>query len=250
MLKILSIILSLCILSIPGAWAQSNKAQTERIVHDYIVSHPEVLIEASHALHQKGVSQVMAQDIPGLFFASQTPVGDNPKGDVSIIEFFDYQCPYCKDATPVFLNAMTLDKNIRMVFKEFPIFGENSELAAKAALAANRQNQYVAMHKALMEIRQPINEELIIKTAQSLKLNIDQLKRDMSDPQITNEIQSSRKLAEQLGVRGTPVFLIAATPKWTNQGWQLKNNSISFIMGKINESTLKGAIKKAREAKA
>jgi protein-disulfide isomerase len=139
-----------------GADAPASDAFEQR-VHDYLLKNPQVVVEALQGFEERtraaeeGEGQkALKAHADEVFRDPATPVGGNPEGDVTMVEFFDYNCPYCRKVESVVLETEKADPKLRIVFKEFPILGASSVFAAKAALAANRQGRYVAFHKALM----------------------------------------------------------------------------------------------------
>ena len=134
----------------------------------------------------------------------------NPEGDTVIVEFFDYNCPYCKRAAPEVAGLIADDPDLRVVMREWPILGPDSELAARASLAARAQGKYAAFHAALMA--QPrANEATIRRAAEEAGLDFDRLQADMNAPEVEAHIVRSRELATQLGISGTPTFVIGDT---------------------------------------
>ncbi|WP_408605471.1 DsbA family protein [Legionella tunisiensis] len=142
---------------------------------------------------------------------------------------------------PVLSDLVKKDNNLRVIYKEFPIFGKSSELASRAALAASMQGKYQVMHDALLKQEKRLNEQLILSTAKSLGLNIAKLKTDMNSKAVTDVLNNNRELAEKLRLMGTPAFIIAATP-----AGKLKEGSMpAFIPGAASEEALQELIKKA-----
>jgi protein-disulfide isomerase len=138
--------------------------------------------------------------------ASET-LGD-PNGDVTIIEFFDYACPFCKAVEPRLEAFLEADKNTRLVVEEFPILTPQSEVASRAALAAARQGKYAAFHRALMSYRGHLDEAAIFDVARSVGLNVGKLRQDMADPRLKAAIDANLRLARAIGVHGTPTFIV------------------------------------------
>ncbi|HZC17109.1 MAG TPA: DsbA family protein [Caulobacteraceae bacterium] len=132
----------------------------------------------------------------------------NPRGDVTIIEFFDYACPFCKAAEPRLEAFLKADRNTRLVVEEFPILSPQSIIASRVALAAARQGKYAAFHQALMLYRGRLDEAAIFGVAQAVGLDVARLRRDMDAPALTAAIASNLKLARAIGVPGTPTFII------------------------------------------
>lgn len=192
----------------------SKKQQEEvrKLVRDTIMANPEILVEAMEGLQARQEQARLEQQKNTLkhvrFETDTTPLAGNLKGDITLVEFFDYQCGYCKRAFPGVMEVVNSDKNIRYVLKEFAILGPDSEIAARAALAANMQDKYMEFHTAMMTVRGRLNEDKIMKTAASIGLNVDKLKKDMQSEGVNVEIQSTRAIAQALGITGTPAFII------------------------------------------
>lgn len=230
-------------------FTDAQKKEIQSIVHDYLVNQPEVLIEASTTLQQKqqqrmqaGVQKAVSVHAKEVFQDQLTSVGQST-APVTLVEFFDYQCIHCKKMSPV-LDAVTKQNpQLRVVYKEFPIFGAGSILASKAALAAAMQNKYLPMHQALLEIKAPLSEDLILKTAAKLHLNVAKLKQDMNSQTVKDKLDANRKLAEALQLMGTPAIIIAPTPKGVYQAGE-----VTFIPGSTSEAALVEVVKKANKS--
>src|SRR5204863_10076616 len=143
-----------------------------------------------------------------IFEDPDTPVAGNPNGDVSLVEFFDYRCPYCKQVVPSLEALLAEDRQLRLVYKEFPVLGPDSVTAARAALAARKQDKYDAMHRALMAQKGQLDEAAVFRVASSVGLDVERLKRDMAAPDIDRMIKANTSLASALDIRGTPGFVI------------------------------------------
>lgn len=195
-----------------------DPAQTtaiEEIVRAYLLEHPEVIREAIQALQAKEKAaeadlqaSALAQHKDALFADPLAPIAGNPIGDATIVEFFDYKCPYCKSVTPALADLLAEDKGVRIVFKEFPILGESSVVAARAALAAVKQDRYLDFHNALMAYRGDFDEGAITSIATELGLDVERLKADMKAPEIDQQLKANHELALTLGIRSTPTFVI------------------------------------------
>jgi len=192
-----------------------QRQQIEAIIHDYLMQHPDVLIAALRQAEDKmnrddevKASQAVAQHRREVFNDAATPVGGNPQGDVALVEFFDYRCPYCKQVEPTLESMLKQDPKLQLVYKEFPILGPASVTAARAALAAQRQGKYNAFHAAMMAARGNITDDTVYRVAGSVGLDIDKLKRDMASPEIAKTIKANKQLADALDIRGTPAFVI------------------------------------------
>ncbi len=199
------------------ATAPENLPQSafERRVRDYLVANPKVIVEAMQNLERKQreaeqteAQAALAAHRDELLNSPESPVGGNPQGDVTMVEFFDYNCPYCRQVAPAMVEAEEGDPQLRIVYKEFPILGPNSVFAARAALAARRQNLYPQFHKAMMQVSGAADEAQVIAVAEEIGLNVEQLRTDMQDPAIDAEIERNLALARALRINGTPGFVI------------------------------------------
>jgi protein-disulfide isomerase len=187
----------------------------EQVVHDYLLKHPEVILEAIDALKARSAQQAadtqrraVAERRDELLRDAAAPVGGNPDGAVTVVEFFDYQCPYCKAVAASLIKTVEAQDDVRIVFKEFPILGPASEFAAKAALAANRQDKYLDFHLGLMAARGQLTEAMVLGIAERSGLDMDRLRKDMEAPEIAETIARNQALADALQIRGTPAFVI------------------------------------------
>lgn len=142
-----------------------------------------------------------------VFDAPDLPVIGNPGGDVTLVEFSDYNCGFCRKAMPEVARFLNEDPGVRLVIHEIPIFGEGSRYAAMAALAANRQGKYPEFHSALMQIRGKAEKPSVLRVARQIGLDVARLERDMQAPDITARIEASLALADEIGVAGTPSFI-------------------------------------------
>lgn len=197
--------------------ARQNEA-IEALVRQYILEHPEVLVEALQRYEEEQrAAEAERQRSAILALADQLsddprdPVLGNPEGDVTLVEFFDYRCPYCKRMTDTLAQLIEEDPNLRVVMKEFPILSQESVQAARAALAAQRQDKYEAFHFALMEGGGGFTDGEILAVADSVGLDVDALEAAMQDPAIEAVLRSNHSLAEQIGITGTPAFVIGDT---------------------------------------
>jgi protein-disulfide isomerase len=184
------------------------------LAREYLLSTPEVIVEA---VKQMEARQLVAQENEltavltarhaEIFDDPASPVGGNVDGDATLVEFFDYNCPYCRQAAPLMQRLQQEDRQVRIVFKELPILGPGSRFAAQAALASQKQGKYVDFHNAMMAYKGSISEASTLAIAAEVGLDVEQLKRDMADPAIEAEIRSNFDLADALRVSGTPTFV-------------------------------------------
>lgn len=224
-----------------ASFTPAQKAEIETIIRQYLVDkEPETIMKAVETLRQRETSkqeqvakEAISTNKARIYDDPNSPVLGNPKGDVTIVEFYDYSCGYCKSAQPAVEEVLKEDKNVRFIAKELPILGEGSVLAARAALASVKQKKFEKFHAKLMAYRGQFNETTIMDAAQQVGIDTAQLKRDMNDKAIDDMIAENRKLGNDLGVRGTPMFII--------------NDSIT--PGAMDAASLKQAIANARNAK-
>ena len=190
------------------------RGQIEEVVKSYLLKNPEIIRDASAALAAReeaekaaAVAKALAGSRDALERDPGSPVGGNPRGDVTVVEFFDYNCGYCKRVAPAVKALIEADANVRVVYKEFPILGPSSLLATKAALAAHRQGKYVVFHEALFELPE-ISEATLRDLSGRLGLDHARLVKDMEGPEIAAQITRDTELARSLDINGTPGFVI------------------------------------------
>ncbi len=198
-----------------SSFSAAEEEEIGRLVRAYLLEHPEVILGAIEQLQQREKQAAAAarqNAISGseeaLYEDASSPIAGNPEGNVTIVEFFDYNCSYCKRVTPEIFSLLARDGNIRYIAKEWPIFGEDSEFAARAAMASERQGRYARFHQALMAIRGPANPTTVQRAAGEVGLNWAQLEADMQDEAITEALARNHVLARQLGIQGTPAMVI------------------------------------------
>lgn len=207
--------MALVMTSAAAAQQAPDRAAVENIVRDYLLANPEIIVEAMGVLRERErvaeqtrTRTAIVNNYDALAMSSDDPIAGDPDGDVVIVEFFDYRCPYCKRVLEPLIKAVEEDGNIRLVFKEYPILGPESTVAARAALASQKQDKYMEFHIALMNVEGPLNTAKILSVAESVGLDPDQLQADMADPKIERQIAANFGLANALGIRGTPAFVI------------------------------------------
>ncbi|MEK9555507.1 MAG: DsbA family protein [Gammaproteobacteria bacterium] len=191
--------------------------ETDRIkelIVETLMERPEILIEMSQLLQQRQAEaqkedarSAILSNRERLFEDDNAPVLGNPDGDVTVVEFFDYNCPYCKKATGPLKELIGTDGGVRLVYREWPILNEGSVFAAKAALASQAQGKYEEFHWALMDLKR-VTRDSTLELAESIGLDIDRLQADMEAPRINKHIEDSMTLARELGFSGTPSFVI------------------------------------------
>jgi len=192
-----------------------QKNDIRNTVREYLLDNPEVIVEALEALQaqqqhsqQQQHSGAIAANMEQLVGSRRDPFIGNPDASVTIVEFFDYQCPYCKRMAQDLAKIAAEDPDVKIIFKEFPVFGRESTLATRAALASAKQGKYQEFHLAIMGLRGAPSENAIFRAASRLGMDLDRLRRDMQSPSIETQIQANLQLARQVGVRGTPAFIV------------------------------------------
>ena len=187
----------------------------ERVVRDYLARHPEVVVEALRAMeerqraaeHEQARAAIRARQ-DDLLRDPASPVGGNPRGDVTVVEFFDYNCPHCRRAAETVAKLTEEDRGLRLVYKELPILGPDSLVAARVALAAHAQGKYLELHRALMATAEALTGPAVLEIARGLGLDDTRLKAEMWSAEITAAIEKNRALAQALGLSGTPAFVV------------------------------------------
>ena len=195
-----------------------QRAEIGQVVRQYLLDNPEILLEVSKELEIRQKAEednkregALAANADAVFKSPHDLVAGNPKGDVTMVEFFDYNCGWCKKGLPEVMSLIENDKNLRLVMKEFPIFGGDSDYAAQAALASNAQGKYWEFHVALLSHEGKLTRETIDEIATAQGLDLDKLKSDMQSPKIAEIIAANQKLAQDLNITGTPAFIIDRT---------------------------------------
>lgn len=203
------------------AGAESNAGFTDEqkkalsgIIKDYLVNHPEVMIDVQNALDERAQKEQDAK-IKGLlsanpkaFKGAANASAGNPGGDVTVVEFFDFNCGYCRRGLADVQRLVSEDKNVRIVFKEFPILAKGSAEASRVAIAAKRQGKYWEFHQAMLGAHGQANLATALQVASSVGLDSDRITREMSEAAVTDEIEESEGLARQIGINGTPFFIV------------------------------------------
>lgn len=204
-----------CLMGSQVGAQELSEDRVKELVAEALRENPELVLEALQALEQRqaeaeaeAAMSVLTAERNILERDSNAPVLGNPAGDVTVVEFFDYNCPYCKQAAPEINALLDADKNVRLVLREWPILSEGSAFAARAALASRKQGMYAAFHEALMTMRGKLEAEAVLRIAEETGLDVEKLQNDMKSPEVEEHIATSMRLAEALGFNGTPAFVI------------------------------------------
>ena len=197
--------------------SDARKKEVEAVVQEYILKNPEVLMRAiqTFQIQKQATKRKRAKDnltnlASELTGNPTSPVIGNPDGDVTIVEFFDYRCGYCKRVFPTIQALLKEDGNIRYVLKELPILGPDSLVASQASLAVwnTTPEKYLPFHSALMTARGSLNAAKIFSVAGDLGLDTDAIRKNMKNAPVRDEINKNMELSESLGITGTPAFII------------------------------------------
>lgn len=216
-LVILGMVLPGCATTANESKAPSALSQdvSDAAIERYIRNHPEVIEQSLQALEAKREAELrdrqkaaLAARQDELLHDPASPVSGNPKGEITLVEFYDYRCGYCKRAASAVRDLQKVDPRVRVVYKDFPILGEPSELAAKAALASQAQGKHQAFHEALLASHADMTKKEILKIAVRVGLNAKRLEADMANPKWQAVIDKNRALARELGISGTPGFIV------------------------------------------
>ena len=232
-------VLAVSILLPLSAFAQElSEERVKELALEAILENPQIIMEAVQLLEQQeataqaeATADVLKEQRQLLEQAPNAPVLGNPDGDVTVVEFFDYNCPYCRRAMLEVEGLIEADPNVRFVFREWPILGDGSVFAAKAALAARNQDKYEEFHWALMGMEERAQEASVLRIAEEIGLDVDQLLSDMEAPEVQAHIDESMRLAQALGFSGTPSFVIGD----------------NLVPGLVEQDQLEALVDEARE---
>jgi protein-disulfide isomerase len=194
--------------------SKTEREITENIIREYILKNPSIIREALIALEaqdEKDKQQAAADNLvkynSDIYTDADSPVAGNEKGDVTVVVFFDYFCGYCRKTLPELKSLTAKDSAVRIIYKELPIMGAESVVAAQAALAAKKQGKYSEFHYALLE-SDNASDATIKGLCKKLGLNYETLKKDMNDIKLNQSIERNQNLAAAIGVSGTPAYLV------------------------------------------
>ncbi|MBW4983502.1 DsbA family protein [Mameliella sp. CS4] len=227
------------LLPMPAMSQELDEARVKELVLEAIRENPEIVMEAVALLEQRQAdaqaetqAEVLRTQRDLIERDPNAPVLGNPDGDVTVVEFFDYNCPYCRRVKPEVRALIEEDPDIRLVYREWPILGDGSVFAAKAALAARAQGKYEDFHWAMMAIDGRANEASVMRVAEEVGLDRDQLRKDMEAPEVAEHIATSMRLTQALGFNGTPSFVIGD----------------ALVPGFVEKDRLSDLVKEARDA--
>lgn len=185
-----------------------DRAAIEAIVHDYILAHPEIIPEAINGMQSRDVARLLKSNRVEIETPFPGAVAGNPKGDVTLVEFFDYACPYCRAAHADIAKLVAADPKLRIVYRDFPVLSEASGEAAMAALSAAKQGKYAAFHDRMFETPGKVDHERTVALVRAAGLNEARTAADLTNAALKVEIKKNLDLARALGVTGTPTFVV------------------------------------------
>ena len=222
--------------------SSEQKQEVETIVREYILQNPEIIVDSIRELRRRDEAAA-AEARKGALSSMQDqlakdpndPVMGNPNGDVVVVEFFDYRCGYCKKVFSDVQRLLKEDKNIKFVLKEWPILGDDSTYASRAALSIwfNQPDKYKAFHAALMENNGSLSNDRVLEHAKAVGVDVAKMKLGLGDLRVNQTIANNGKLASALGVTGTPAFIFGS----------------DIMPGAIDFDTMKQLVKAQRAAK-
>ncbi|WP_109807829.1 DsbA family protein [Sphingosinithalassobacter portus] len=184
-----------------------ERARMERIVHDYILNHPEILPQAMERLQQRETAKAISDNRSAVFDPFAGAWAGNPQGDVTISVYMDYACGFCRASLPAIDKLLKSDPNVRIIYREFPILSDESVTAARWALAAAEQNKFRAFHDAMFAAGQ-LNSGSIQRAAQAAGLDIARARTAVSSDRVEAELRNNHALARSLGITGTPAWVV------------------------------------------
>jgi len=219
------------------SFSDAQRGEIERIVKDYLVAHPEVLQEAMSEFEKRQNAAELEKQIAGvrqhkevLFNSSHQVTLGNPKGDVTMVEFFDYNCGYCKRALADMLALIKNDPNLKIVLKEYPVLGPGSLEAAQVAVAARMQDKsgkkYLDFHQRLLGARGPADKTHALAAAKDAGFDMARLEKDLASDEVRETLKESMKVADAIGLNGTPSYIIGSDVVVGAQGYDVLKEKV------------------------
>jgi protein-disulfide isomerase len=233
--------LCLAVIAAAPARAQSfsnaQRGEIERIVKEYLVAHPEVLQEAMGELEKRQNAAEIEKQIAGvrqhkevLFNSSHQVTLGNPRGDVTMVEFFDYNCGYCKRALGDMLALLKSDPNLKVVLKEYPVLGPGSLEAAKVAVAARMQDKsgkkYLDFHQKLLGGHGPADKARALAAAKDAGFDMARIEKDLASEEVGDTLKETMKVADAIGLNGTPSYVIGSDVVIGAQGYDVLKEKV------------------------
>ncbi|WP_426166154.1 DsbA family protein [Sandarakinorhabdus sp. DWP1-3-1] len=221
------------VLAAPGAGGPADKAAIEKIVRDYILAHPEIIPEAMSRLQNREVSALLKSNRAAIETPFAGAVAGNPQGDVSVVVFFDYACPYCRQGHADTLKLAAADKGVRIVYRDFPVLSPASDEAAMASLSAAQQGKYSRFHNAMFDNPGKVSHERTVAMVRTAGLDELRTAKDLGAPALKAEIKRNLELGRALGLTGTPSYVVGDR----------------ILSGAVGFDALQAAVAEARQAR-
>jgi len=229
-LKAISGIFILILSNFPSYANEMSQEKVEEIIENFLIQNPKLLRSVLDD-YKKNIELEKKRNAINALYSLSNPGIFQKNADITIFEFFDYNCGYCKSVVKTIMETISEDKKINFVFVEFPILSQQSYTAALAALASQKQNLYNKFHLSLMNVKGVVDYKKIFNTAKDIGLNIEQLKSDMNSSEIATQLKKNREIAKLLSLNGTPAFIIGDV----------------IYPGALTKQNLKDIIQKVRE---
>ncbi|MBF0355572.1 MAG: thioredoxin domain-containing protein [Alphaproteobacteria bacterium] len=212
---LLASLISLPLYAAEDKLSPKQAEQVKKILRETLMENPELIADAIQALEEKQrlqseaeAKKLLVARKKDIFEDPNSPVGGNAKGDVTLVEFFDYRCGYCKSVHDAVMRVVKDDGKIKLVYKDLPVLGAESVYAARAALASVKQKKYTEFQDVLMRHKGGFGEDVVMSLAKEVGIDPDRLKKDMASEDVAKVLKSNMELAESLGIRGTPGFIM------------------------------------------
>jgi protein-disulfide isomerase len=242
--KLIALAVLLCGLAgvspaLAGEFTPAQRAEIVATIREALKQDPSILRDAVVALQaddgerEKTASRAAVTAARDVLVSSSDPIAGNPHGNVTIVEFFDVRCPYCRKLEPEMASLLAADHDVRLVYKDLPILGPASVVGTKALLAAQKQDAYEKLRTVVMRMPPDITREGVEAEAKKLGLDVARLDKDMDDASVQSRIDTNLRLAQQLNIQGTPALVIGD----------------DVLPGAVDAAELKHAVAEAREAK-
>ena len=228
--SLFAVLIGTTLIGTSGAWAASpdtgkkvdkprtfTEAEIRQIVLDTVMDHPEVIINSVDAMQEQKAQEESQQQQASveayktsLFSHEASPFAGNPKGDVTIVEFYDFNCGYCKRSLPIILQLLQDDKNVKFVFKDYPVLAPSSEKAAKASIAMFQLNpeRYIDFHAALFQLGGKFEDDNLASVAEGMGVDKAKFLLALHSDDVAKAVKDNMELAAKMGVRGVPFFII------------------------------------------
>ena len=226
----------------------SQKEDIQNIIREYLINNPDVFREAAQAFQRRSQEEVIERTKTAIgsnvtiFAKGNAPAIGNPDGDLVLVEFLDYNCSHCKRMGEVVEGLIKDNSSLRVVIRQYPIFGEGSLFAAKAALASENQDKFENFHESLLNNTETLDETTVLAVAKEQGLDIEKLKKDMDSDEVMEKLRESIDLATKLSIRGTPYFIVVDASTKDEEG-------VEILPGASSQAHMQQLIDKVKSSK-